>query len=262
MSTVSTTRVAIFDRVLCAFDGSSGATVAAKQGDVLRNGLGDIELVGVYETPALYSADGGPLIVADAEREFDRRFAAGRSAFPHATAEVLHGPVVPRLLDQIAEFHATLVATGATEHSRPIGALLGSVSTAMLHRAPCSVLIARRAWGGVQSHVRSWSGMTVLGKLTEALSVGRDLAAQFDATLRVVLGAEAALIEAEELDGLTVERDARHPVDALCKASESADLLLVGSRGLRGVKAMGSISEQIGHQSACSVLIVRGAPGR
>jgi nucleotide-binding universal stress UspA family protein len=261
MSTLSTTRVGIFDRILCAFDGSPGSVEAATQANALRDGLGEFELVGVYETPALYSAAGAPMIVADAEREFDRRFAEGRPAFPTARAEVLHGAVVPRLLERITEFHATLVAAGATAHSRPVGVVLSSVSTAMLHRAPCSVLIARRAWGAAapRSIVVGYDGSR---EATEALSVGRNLAVRFDATLRVVLGAEAASMQAEELDRLTVDRDARHPVDALRKASESADLLLVGSRGLRGLKAIGSVSEQIGHQSSCSVLIVRDAPGR
>ena len=261
MSTVSTTRVSIFDRVLCAFDGSPGSVVAATQADALRDGLGAFELVGVFETPAVYSMEGAPLIVADAEREFDRRVATARSAFPSAEAEVLHGALVPRLLEQIREFHATLVATGATAHSRPVGAVLGSVPTAMLHRAPCSVLVARRAWEGAtpRSIVVGYDGSR---QASEALAVGRNLATRFDATLRVVLAAEAASIWAQELDGLTADEDDRPPVDALCEASEGADLLIVGSRGLHGLKAIGSVSEQLGHQSPCSVLIVREAPAR
>jgi nucleotide-binding universal stress UspA family protein len=32
---------------------------------------------------------------------------------------------------------------------------------------------------------------------------------------------------------------------------------VLGSRGLRGVRALGSVSEQVGHEAACSVLVVR-----
>ena len=262
MSTVSTTRVDIFDRILCAFDGSPGSSEAAIQAAALRNGVGVIELVGVYETPTLYSVEGAPLIVADAERAFDRRFEAGRSEFPTATTELLHGAVVPRLLEHVAGFHATLVASGATKHSRPVGVVLGSVPTAMLHRAPCSVLIARRPWEAgsyPQSIVVGYDGSP---EASQALAAGRDLAVRFDAILRVVLAADAATIQAEELDGLTVVRNDRQPVDALREAADSADLLLVGSRGLRGLKAIGSVSEQLGHKSHCSILIVRDAPGR
>jgi nucleotide-binding universal stress UspA family protein len=261
MSTLSTTRVGIFDRILCAFDGSPGATDAANQASVLGDASEAFELVGVCPIPASYSAEEAPMLVADAEREFDRRFAVGRSAFPTATAEVLHGAVVPRLLDEIRGFHATLVAAGATAHSRPMGVVRGSVPTAMLHRAPCSVLIARRAWGAPvpRSIVVGYDGSR---EASEALSVGLSLAGRFDARLRVVLAGEAASIWADELDGLIVDETDRHPVDALCEASEPADLLLVGSRGLRGLKAIGSVSEQLGHRASCSVLVVRDAPCR
>jgi nucleotide-binding universal stress UspA family protein len=263
MSTVSNTRVSIFDRIVCAFDGSPGSLDAAVQAEALRHGLGAIELVGVVEVSAVvYPSYGAPLIVADAQRAFADRFEKGRSVCPDVSAEVLEGPVIPRLLERIKDAHATLVAVGATDHSRPVGIVLGSVSTTMLHRAPCSVLVARRPW-----QAGACPGSLVVGYdgslgASEALSAGRDLAARFDARLRVVLAGDVASIEADELDGLTIERDDRDPVDALREASQSADLLLVGSRGLRGLKAIGSVSEQLGHQSACSILIVRDAPGR
>ena len=208
-----------------------------------------MELVGVYDTATLYSVQAAPLIVSDAERAFDRGFAAGRATFPAAAAQVLHGPRTRRLLERITEFHATLVAAGATLRSRPVGAVLGSVPTAMLHHAPCSVLISRRTWGGAvpRSMVVGYDGSR---QASEAVAVGRNLAFRFDATLRVVIAAEAASVWAEELDGLTVDEFDRHPVDALCEASESADLLIVGSRGLRGLKAIGSVSERVGHESS------------
>ena len=36
-----------------------------------------------------------------------------------------------------------------------------------------------------------------------------------------------------------------------------ADLLVVGSRGLHGVRALGSVSERVAHRAPCSVLVVR-----
>jgi nucleotide-binding universal stress UspA family protein len=41
--------------------------------------------------------------------------------------------------------------------------------------------------------------------------------------------------------------------------SAGADPLAVGSRGLRGIRALGSVSERIAHEARCSVLVVRGA---
>jgi nucleotide-binding universal stress UspA family protein len=47
------------------------------------------------------------------------------------------------------------------------------------------------------------------------------------------------------------------PVAALVAASADADLVIIGSRGLHGIKAIGSVSERVAHQARCSTLIVR-----
>lgn len=47
------------------------------------------------------------------------------------------------------------------------------------------------------------------------------------------------------------------PVDALLAASAHADLLVIGSRGLHGLAALGSVSERVAHRARCSVLVVR-----
>ena len=39
--------------------------------------------------------------------------------------------------------------------------------------------------------------------------------------------------------------------------SETADLLVLGSRGLHGLAAIGSVSEQVAHRAKSSVLVVR-----
>jgi nucleotide-binding universal stress UspA family protein len=46
-------------------------------------------------------------------------------------------------------------------------------------------------------------------------------------------------------------------VNVLAAASESADLVVVGSRGLHGLKALGRVSERVAHQARSSVLVVR-----
>jgi nucleotide-binding universal stress UspA family protein len=49
----------------------------------------------------------------------------------------------------------------------------------------------------------------------------------------------------------------RLPDDGLVEEAERADLLLVGSRGLTGLRALGSTSERVAHQASSSVLLVR-----
>lgn len=66
-----------------------------------------------------------------------------------------------------------------------------------------------------------------------------------------------------DLSGLDVLHSAvsdEHPSAALVRLSESADLLVVGSRGLGGFRGLllGSVGQQCVHHAACPVLIVRG----
>ena len=47
------------------------------------------------------------------------------------------------------------------------------------------------------------------------------------------------------------------PVSALLEAARDADLLVVGSRGVTGLRALGSVSERVAHRAPCSLLVVR-----
>jgi nucleotide-binding universal stress UspA family protein len=93
-----------------------------------------------------------------------------------------------------------------------------------------------------------------------ALQVAEKLSSRLDAPLRAVIALDddsidldAARAQApalEELDG--------KPLPVLAHVAENADLLVVGSRGLRGIRALGSVSERVAHQAPASVLVVRG----
>jgi hypothetical protein len=70
--------------------------------------------------------------------------------------------------------------------------------------------------------------------------------------------------DAVDVEGLPSDEDldwsSWQPVNALEAASAECDLLVVGSRGLRGPHALGSVSEAIGDLAHCSVLVVREPP--
>ncbi len=95
-----------------------------------------------------------------------------------------------------------------------------------------------------------------------AYSVARYLAGRFDADVTVVVAEGKKLIDPAEIsqivgDGFHVVSD--EPVHALAAAAAGADLLVVGSRGLHGLKSLGSVSERVAHRALCSTLIVRDA---
>jgi nucleotide-binding universal stress UspA family protein len=50
-------------------------------------------------------------------------------------------------------------------------------------------------------------------------------------------------------------------VQALVSAAADADLVVVGSRGLHGLKALGSVSERVAHRVHYSTLVVRDSQG-
>jgi len=67
------------------------------------------------------------------------------------------------------------------------------------------------------------------------------------ATADVEAGGELSALEVDE----------REPVEALLDAAGRCDLLVLGARGLRGVRALGSVSERVAHRASSSVLVVR-----
>ena len=163
------------------------------------------------------------------------------------------------LLAEIERRQATLVAVGSHGLSRAAGIALGAVSTHLLHEAPCSVLIARGA-----IDVAHWPRRIVVGvdgspDSELALRVGRSLAARFDSDVRAITATQDAYVELDEARRLApgLEEHDGHALDVLTAAAETSDLLVIGSRGLRGVRALGSVSERLAHDAEHSVLVVR-----
>ena len=136
------------------------------------------------------------------------------------------------------EAGATLLALGARHSSRFLGIMLGATSTELLHDAVCSVLFARPSVDGGWQPRRVVVGTDGSPSARVALEVADDIRSRVEATVGIVA-------------------DARDPVAALVERSREADLVVVGSRGLHGVRALGSVSERLAHRAKCSVLVAR-----
>ena len=96
-----------------------------------------------------------------------------------------------------------------------------------------------------------------------AYAVARDLAERFDSHLRPIVDHGGKHVDMDIVQGVTgegVKETMHEPVRALVGASGIVDLVVVGSRGLHGLKALGSVSERVAHQALSSVLVVREAP--
>jgi nucleotide-binding universal stress UspA family protein len=160
------------------------------------------------------------------------------------------------MLGELERRGATLAVVGTHGRRRAVGIALGSVATRLLHDAPCAVLVARPP-----ANLERWPRSIVLGldgSVPSALAAAAAwaLADRVGAGVRAIAGAGADA-EAARRIAPDVELHEARPVDALVVASEHADLVVVGSRGVTGVRALGSVSERVGHEARSSVLVVR-----
>jgi nucleotide-binding universal stress UspA family protein len=133
----------------------------------------------------------------------------------------------------------------------------------MIHKAPCSVLVARKA--GDEFPRRIIVGIDGSSESAAAYGAAREIAKRFESELWPVVAHGGKPIDRSKIDSFVDHRREDlpdDPVTALVAAAAEADLLVVGSRGLHGIKALGSVSERVAHQARCSVLIVRALPGQ
>ncbi len=254
----------IFKRVLVGVDGSPEGFVALAQARRLLAEGGELEAVVVcVERLAVHTGLEAPRVAHELHAEAEATAARARSelgALAGARVEIVHGRAEPVLIDRAERTGATLIAVGSHSHSRAAGILLGSVATALLHEAPASVLLARASAAPERFPERIVAGTDGSGQAEAAVGVARGLAERFEAGLRVVVGEGGKPPRHDGLSAVAeVEHDERAPVDALLAAGGDADLIVVGSRGLHGFKALGSVSERVAHRARCSVLVVREA---
>lgn len=253
----------IFGKILCGVDSRPEGVEALLQANRLREPGGSVDVVTALELASAAEAGWGASVAANQlELEAQGAADAARVAVPDARCRVVQGRADQVLLAEAESVGATLLAVGTHEISRPVGIAIGSVATAVLHSAPCSVLIARRRPGGEEPPRRIVVGLDGSDESVLAAAVAFRLGARFEVEVRPVAARGGKSFDLAKVNtvatGVWVEEGA--PVDALVRGSGEEDLLVVGSRGLHGARALGSVSERVAHKAPCSVLVVRPRP--
>lgn len=262
MTVQASTGTTLFDRVVCGVDRTDPGIAAAKIAGRITAPDGVLTLVSANDPAvAVHAGWSMPqvleLLATDATAALELARAETAPVHP-VEARLLEGDPRHVLLAEIARTNATAVVVGSHGSSRAAGIALGSVATALLHDAPCAVLVAR---GDVDAE---WPRRIVVGVdgsdgSAPAFAAATALGERYGAAVRAIAATgdgHGDLDAARKIAPDCEEHDADALV-ALRVASETADLVVVGSRGLHGLHALGSVGERIAHQARCPVLVVR-----
>jgi nucleotide-binding universal stress UspA family protein len=249
----------VFDRIVCGVDSSPESLEAARQADRLRSSDGRLRLATVADVNvAVHAGYAASHMLGELDASARDALHTAVDAVHPSSTHLLAGDPVPSLLDELRRSDATLVSVGPHGHSRILGMLLGGMSTALLHEAPCSVLLARKArFGPFPSSILC--GVDGSDQSLIAAEAAKNVAERFGSELVFIAATGGKSIDPDRIRdlGSDVVHDGRRPVEALVDLASEADLLVLGSRGLHGPAALGSVSERVAHRAACSVLVVR-----
>lgn len=268
-------------RVVAGTDGSPRSLVAAHQGAHLAAAFGGtLDLLYVLDTRQ-------PRDDADREREGERALSAvveaARSVGVVPEARVLVGDPAAVLTEIAGEGEASILVLGPDAGLLERRTRLGGVAARVLRAAPCSVMIAR---GEAASPfpVRILVGVDGSDAALLAVEWASRLAAATRAALNLVhvvpvFHGESALWDVEEdaegfqplepaaevaaVAGAFAEREMAmgRPGPAIVEAARrrDADLVVIGSRGLRGLSRvlLGSVSGWVAQHADRSVMVVR-----
>lgn len=269
-----------FARVVCGIDGTRGGYECARQAARITAPAGRLVLVGVATMlDALAGRWGAEAprwrIGTTPERTLDQCMedlrARVRLSLASAgeqvtgpgdvTSRVVDGDIDTGLFAAGSEADATLMAVGAHGGRRLVEALLAEVSAIVLHDAPVSVLLTRPSFDPGRFPAHIVVGVDGSAESRAALHAAATLRDRSGGTLTVVTAGRDQSRALDALDGLDTPHEhvatADRPVDALVVASRTADLTIVGSRGLHGRSALGSVSERVAFRAESSVLVVR-----
>jgi nucleotide-binding universal stress UspA family protein len=251
-----------FARIVVGVDGTDWGFEALRQALVLAPAENSsVRAITALDTaPAIHTgfgaADFADLLAreADETRGEAETIIAGRA---DAVARVVRGRPVDVLRREREDLNATLVALGGRRSSRFLGVMLGDTGTELVHDAACSALLACPPDHGTWQPNRIVVGLDSSSYAQAALQAADELADRFGGAVEVVSATGGEAVEREAAWAQRVQSwDDVHPVHALVERSRSVDLVVVGARGVHGLRAIGSVSERVAHQAHCTALVV------
>ena len=269
--------------IVVGYDGSGDSELAldwadqlaAEQGRPLRVLISEVDATQVLEA----TSDWHAAKVAQLEADARDRLAGARAV--DKEVEIVSTPPTQALID--ASARAAVVVVGARGHSLLSGVVLGSVSQHVSRHASCPVIVARAPYHPDTDRIVV--GVDGSSGSRKALQFAFDHASRNAAPITAIhawrnvgrgTGGEGLVEEiraaerilSEALAGfsdqfpdvkVTTEAIPVAPQRVLADASQSAALVVVGSRGLGAFAGLllGSVSQSVLHHAQCTVAVVR-----
>jgi nucleotide-binding universal stress UspA family protein len=278
--------------IIAGADGSTTATAAVEWAadDAVRMRLPLRIVTAVHRWPqdiAKVSAPEGEDAMAKAAQKVLAAAEKGaRTRHPaiDVSTSLVEGPPALVLCEQAQD--ATEIIVGARGLGGFAGAVVGSVSGHLAGHARCRVVVVRP--GHTQAHGKIVVGIDDSDACEPALAYAFDQAKLRGSILRAVyawqvpthpylpeivydmdevraaqheVAAKRLAVWREKYPKVNLVEDVRcvHPVEALTDASDTCDLLVVGSHGRSALSSLllGSVSRGVLHHARCSVAVVR-----
>lgn len=258
-----------FTRIVCGIDGSRSAHEAARQAAALVAPGGVLEFIAVADEWGAGLRAAAVLSKTRAKRALDEIARELRGCGAHVETRTVYGrPPYEVLLRESSDSDLLVVARHS--RSRFGGIAMGSTAGNLAHRAHVPVLIAVPPPHGVPFPERILVAADGPGHPERAVRLAGLIASATDAAITLVrldwaprarrreltaAVAELGRLGAEAVEIVTGGLPARKIPELA--ARERASLVLVGSRGLGGRRALSSVSERVAHEAPCSVLVLR-----
>jgi nucleotide-binding universal stress UspA family protein len=263
----------VFERILCGVDGSRADDEAVRQASILLAPDGALTLIAARNRGVVPSGTRSETPVKRLGDALDRGL---RIASEHGvTASVefgVEGPTDEQLIRRSRGYG--LLVVGCDRHPWSVGVAARTLASALIHRAPVPVMVARTPPPGTQFPQRVVVASDGSTEASRAVDLSLRLCAEHQATIALVLAARNRDLEPQTLTVLNPELFEQLAVDRLLIDPDTAphttivewakltnaSLVVVGSRRPSASRAIASVSEHVAHQAPCSVLVARHEP--
>lgn len=263
-----------FGRIVCGIDGSRSSRVAAEQATALSGAGTALSFVCVREARGEGATRQATITTERADSALEEALESARDAGVDASAEILPGHDPGSALVEVSS-RADLLVVASHGGSRAGGIALGSTASAAVHRAHVPVLVARPAPEGTHfpdSILVATDGSADAARAVELTArIGRPGARVYVLSVDPGPHGDRSQIAVDTVDLIaaldrepTSLRLTGHPEGRIVEtaANERVTLVAIGSRGLTGLRALGSVSERVAHRAPCSVLVARAGGDR